>query len=147
MKKFNQGYNILFVDDDRIFGKLFIKWYGKNTNYDVDHVFDTIEALAYLLENDVDLVVTNVRMPGLDGIELTKVITDRFNARVIVYTAGNFPGERGQILANGALAHLFKPMSMDELTSAIVKVMENNLNLTADLNASGVFNNSKSPET
>ncbi len=45
MKKFNQGYNILFVDDDRIFGKLFIKWYGKNTNYDVAHIFDAINLL------------------------------------------------------------------------------------------------------
>jgi len=131
MKTFNQGYRILFVDDDRVFGKLFLKWYGQKSNYSVAHAFNAGEALTYLGINDVDLVVTNVRMPGMDGIELTKVITEHFDAKVIVYTAGNFSGERERILANGALAHLFKPMPMDELTSAIVKVMENNLNFVS----------------
>ncbi len=114
MKKFNQGYRVLFVDDDRIWGNLFFKWYGENTNYSVAHAFDAIETMAYLLENNVDLVVT-------------KVITDRFNVKEIVYTAGNFPGERDQILANGAHSHLFKPLSMDALATAIVTVMEKNL--------------------
>jgi CheY-like chemotaxis protein len=127
MKPWTQGYRTLFVDDDRLWGRLFIKWFGQHTNYTVAHTFNADEALAYLDGNDIDLVVTNVRMPGMDGIEITKVITDRFDTKVVVYTAGNFPGERQQILDNGALAYLSKPMSMDALTAAIVKVVENNL--------------------
>ena len=88
------GYRILFVDDDRIWGKLFLKWYGANSNYSVAHVFDAIEALAYLIENEVDLVVTNVRMLGMDGIELTKVITASFKVKVVVYTTGTDFGQR-----------------------------------------------------
>ena len=133
MTTWNQGYRILFVDDDRILGKLFLKWFGQNTNYAVAHTYNADEAVEFLENNDIDLVVTNVRMPGMDGIELTKVITDHFDAKVIVYTGGNFPGERNQILANGALAHLFKPMPMENLTATITKVMENNLLFTVNL--------------
>lgn len=123
--KWDQGYRILFVDDDKIFGRMFEKWFSTQTNYKFMHARDSVAGFQLLDENRFDVVISNVRMPGMDGLEFTKVLKEKYDTKVIIYTAGNFPGERQLAFRNGAHARLFKPVSMEDLTDFIVSLLNN----------------------
>ena len=64
---------ILVVDDDRDILQL-VSIHLKREGYTVYQVSDVEAALALLEQQDVDLAVVDVMMPGIDGFELTKIL-------------------------------------------------------------------------
>ena len=70
---------------------------------------------------DTDCLILDVRMPGMDGMELhRRLIEDRWEMPVIFITAHGSAAEmRAQALRNGAVAFLEKPLSEEELLTAI----------------------------
>lgn len=81
-------------------------------------------AIAYLQENNCDLIVTDLRLPGMDGIELLGLLHSRFPAiPVIVLTA--FPSAESQNNAQslGAADYLRKPIEPDQLVMRIDELL------------------------
>jgi FixJ family two-component response regulator len=70
---------------------------------------------------DTDCLILDVRMPGMDGMELhRRLIEDRWEMPVIFITAhGSATEMRAQALRNGAVAFLDKPLSEEALLNAI----------------------------
>jgi len=70
---------------------------------------------------DTDCLILDVRMPGMDGMELhRRLIEDRWEMPVIFITAhGSATEMRAQALRNGAVAFLDKPLSEEALLTAI----------------------------
>jgi len=81
------------------------------------------EAFEYLENYRVDLVITNQRMAGMDGLTMTNVITKRYPTKVIVFTGGDLRGERKDAFHKGAKAFVLKPCKIDALLEIIDKVM------------------------
>ena len=77
------------------------------------------EAIELVAEHSPDVVVLDIKMPGFDGIEITRVVTAGRHAAVVILTAFS---QRDMIEAArdaGAMAFLVKPYQRDELVPAI----------------------------
>ncbi len=89
--------------------------------------------LISLNKDSIDVVLTDVRMPILDGVEFTKKSKELFpNIKVIVLTTFNEDEYILNSLKNGAYGFLLKDSKSDELVNAIKYVNEGNLLLTGN---------------
>jgi len=74
------------------------------------------EALLFLEHNQVDVVVLDVRMPGMDGIEVLREIKKRYPLIEVIMLTGHASMEVAiQGMDLGAFDYLMKPMDIDEL--------------------------------
>lgn len=113
---------ILLIDDDanvRTMARKVLTHAG----YEVIEVADGAEALARYRADPTDLVITDVYMPGTDGIEMTIRLSREFpRARIIVVSGGGTVG-RDQVLEIaervGAVRTLAKPFGVDALLAAV----------------------------
>ncbi len=87
------------------------------------------EAVAALRDQDFDLVLMDVQMPGMDGVEATRIIRgdpglgDKARIPIIALTAFAMEGEKDIFLAAGMDGYVAKPVGMRELTLAIDGVL------------------------
>jgi len=80
------------------------------------------EALGMLGENAVDLVVSDVRMPGMTGVALLEAIRDLYPALpVILITAYGSPGMEREAMSSGAAAFLSKPFENHEMLDLVTQ--------------------------
>lgn len=85
------------------------------------------EGLAMIGLERYDLILVDLRMPGVDGFEAIRRIRhrgdDKAGLPIIVVTADTAPGLRERCLSVGANDVLFKPVAMDALFDAIGRVL------------------------
>jgi DNA-binding response OmpR family regulator len=104
---------ILIVDDDPDIHQLLAAALS-DRNYSIDDQYNGLEALSFLETHPCDLVVTDVRMPGLDGLELLRKINAvRPGTKVLVMTAESTPSTVIGSLRDHAAGYFSKPFSLD----------------------------------
>ncbi|MBC7357214.1 MAG: response regulator [Desulfacinum sp.] len=106
---------LLLVDDEVEFLETLIKRMRKR-RVEAVGVRSGEDALKYLEEHPTDVVVLDVKMPGMDGIETLKAIKERHPLTEVIMLTGHANLEvaiRGMEL--GAFDYLMKPMDIDEL--------------------------------
>ncbi|MBG0788922.1 MAG: response regulator [Desulfovibrionaceae bacterium] len=110
---------VLVVDDEQDFLKL-IKRRLTRRNIDVDTVATGAEALEFLRDTPVDVVILDVRMPGLDGIETLKEIRKRRPNTAVIMLTGHGSMQSGiEGISHGAYDYILKPFSIDDLIERI----------------------------
>ncbi len=83
------------------------------------------DALSYIRKNPVDLLITDISMPGMSGTELTKKIKQEFpNIKVLVVTMFNDPAIINDILQAEAEGYILKNTGKQELLTAITRIMD-----------------------
>ncbi|HTL76211.1 MAG TPA: response regulator [Casimicrobiaceae bacterium] len=89
------------------------------SGYSVIPAHSAAEALDVLDErNDIDLVISDIRMPGVDGLDLIRVVRHRFPAlRTILVSGASLTDD--DVLPREASSILSKPVSIEELKRAI----------------------------
>jgi len=106
---------ILIVDDDRSIRETFEQHLGRS-GYEVATAQSAEEGLAQLAEFEPGLVVTDVRMPGMDGIEfLKRVRSEVSDLDVIVITAFDDMKTAVNAMKAGAYDYLVKPLDLDQI--------------------------------
>jgi two-component system, OmpR family, response regulator QseB len=117
---------LLFVEDDAM-NRRVVKDMLDVAGVEMDEAEGGPAGLAKIEANDYDLVLMDLRMPGMDGIEAIQHLRQRGDAKaklpVIVITADAAAGLRDKCLAAGADEVLFKPVSMQSLFDAIAVLM------------------------
>ncbi|PIU32637.1 MAG: two-component system response regulator [Syntrophobacteraceae bacterium CG07_land_8_20_14_0_80_61_8] len=109
------GFNVLLVDDELEFLDTLIKRMKKR-GLQVAGVNRGEDALAWLDREPVDVVVLDVKMPGLDGIETLREIKNRRPLVEVIMLTGHANMEVAvQGMELGAFDYLMKPMDIDEL--------------------------------
>lgn len=114
---------ILLVEDTESIRKL-VKLFLKDENIEIHEAQDGIEALKYLENgNKYELLLVDIMMPNLNGLELTKEIRSFSEVPIIFLTA--LSDEKSQIMAYsaGADGYLTKPFSKDLLKSVIKRYL------------------------
>jgi CheY-like chemotaxis protein len=96
--------------------------------HSVDLAESGLEAVTAVERKKYDVILMDIQMPGMDGIEATARIRERegpnVHTPVIALTAFALQGDREKFLALGMDEYISKPVKMDELFSTIDKVFE-----------------------
>jgi DNA-binding NtrC family response regulator len=116
--------HILVVDDDQLVCQQLERLY-KHGSYEVSVTHFAEHALQMLEKEDIDLVVTDIRLPGLSGIDLTKRIVERWrNVAVIVMTGYAEIDDAVEVLKIGAGDYIVKPFSAAAIQESTRAVLE-----------------------
>lgn len=116
---------VLIVEDDSATRRLY-KFLLTNGGYTVLEAEDGLVALDQLAHHQCDLVITDMNMPRMDGLELIKAIRrDYTDVYVILITAFGTPETQKQALRIGANDYLTKPFDFEELERRVLMVFQN----------------------
>ncbi len=114
----------ILVVDDELNMRLVLKALLNREGYDVATAADGIEALKILKSGGVQVVVTDLRMPKLDGVGLLeRVIREYPSTPVIIITAHGTIATAVDALKKGAFDYITKPFERDELKNIIHKAI------------------------
>ncbi|MCB9796475.1 MAG: sigma-54-dependent Fis family transcriptional regulator [Alphaproteobacteria bacterium] len=115
---------ILVVDDERVLRTNILR-YLKQAGHEVAGVASAEEAIAHIEKEEVDLVITDLRMPGLGGVGLLKHLRDaRPETLALVMTAYASLDSAIEALRLGAQDYLLKPISLEELERKVGQLLE-----------------------
>ena len=109
---------ILVVDDDPEIVS-FVKRGLAYEGYNVDTAADGFEALAKARESEPDLVVLDVMMPEIDGIEVSKRLREGSGVPILMLTAKGTISDKVAGFESGADDYLVKPFAFDELLARV----------------------------
>jgi PAS domain S-box-containing protein len=117
------GARLLLVEDDRI-NRLVARELLDDTNLVVDTAENGVEAIAKARANRYDLILMDVQMPVLNGLEATRAIRalpECGNTPILAMTANTFDEDRAQCIAAGMVDFVPKPVDPDDLYSILLK--------------------------
>lgn len=105
----------------------------RKLNYYVDTAMDGEEALSLYFESEYDLIILDLNMPKLDGLEVLKTIReDNAESKVIILSARDTLNDKVLGLDLGANDYLVKPFHFRELEARIRVLLRNNYNTNDD---------------
>ncbi|WP_052014749.1 sigma-54 dependent transcriptional regulator [Desulfovibrio sp. X2] len=118
------GIKVLVVDDEPDFVELFLKRFAKR-GLSVRGAGSGAEALAALSREPADVVVLDVKMPGMDGLETLREIKKRHPAVQVILLTGHGSVKSGiEGMSHGAYDYVLKPFSLDDLLQRILAAFE-----------------------
>jgi len=110
---------ILVVEDDRIVGQYVKRGLEEQQNH-VDLVDDGLEALRLASGGTYDLVVLDLRLPGMSGLEVLRTVRDRgITTPILVLTAQDAVDHKVDALRSGADDYVTKPFAFEELLARV----------------------------
>ena len=123
---------ILITDDDVASCQLFAKVLTTE-GYLVESVQTGEDALARLQYNAYNLVLTDVRLPGMTGLEVTRTLHQRYPALPVIVMTGFGSLETAvEAIREGAFDYISKPMNLEELKSTVGRALAQRARLTND---------------
>ncbi len=131
------NYRVLVIDDDEVLRDFLQE--NLSAGYRVDTASDGEEGWRKVLSGLPDIVVSDVLMPGMDGIQLLKELKRNPNTNhipVILLTSQVEFADRMEGLAQGADGYLGKPFRLEELDALISNLMANRLRLKGKFSGS-----------
>src|ERR1043165_8150302 len=127
----NAARRILVVDDDEYVRSMFAAFLSEN--YTCVTAASSDEALSELTRNSYGLVISDIQMPGRNGVELLREIRQRYPDTAVIMISGIARAQRiRDALQLGALDYLVKPIELDVLSFAVERALARRaLTLTA----------------
>ncbi len=129
---------ILIIEDEKPISDI-IKFNLEKEGFEIITAFDGLEGLSLARSIDVDLILLDIMLPGLDGFEVCKKIREKSNVPIIMATAKAEEVDKVLGLEFGADDYITKPFSIRELTARI----KANIRRTAMPIQQGASENSK----
>jgi len=115
---------ILAVDDEESI-RVFLKTILESEGYLCDTATSAGEAISRLRENPYDVILTDIMMPGMSGIELLELVREREDEiAVIMLTALNDIDVSIQALKSGAYDYITKPFRLDDVTISVEMALQ-----------------------
>ncbi len=119
-----QAGTVLVVEDNEA-TVLAVRTYLENRGFGVRVVGDGISALSAACDHDISLVLMDVQLPGLDGLEVTRRLRAvAMDKPIVALTAHAMPGDERRCLEAGASAYLPKPVRLRSLVETIDRLLE-----------------------
>lgn len=116
---------VLVVDDDPVVGKSFNRVLSHDKGYVVITARNAAEALERLREQEYDVVFTDIKMPGMDGVELTeRVKASRRWTPVVIITGYGTPANEQRAKAAGVSDFMRKPLSPEMIEESATHALQ-----------------------
>jgi len=141
---------ILIVDDE-LNMRLVLSAMLRKEGYDIVAAANGQEALHVLQSDKIAVVITDLKMPDMDGMELLTQVSDRYpDIPVVMITAHGTVATAVEALKRGALDYITKPFDIDDLKNVVSKAVRtghlraNELSLSpAEVDCLGIIGNSE----
>jgi CheY-like chemotaxis protein len=152
MKKIllNKIISVLVIDDDPKVSKL-IEFILSKAGFHVQKVFDGLHAIEYLVNNIPDLILCDILMPEMSGIEVLTYIKNREplkNIPIIAVTALAMTGYKEKFLDHGFDAYFTKPINIADFAGQILPYVKSiRKEATNDKQTAGGYTIRRKPET
>ncbi len=115
---------LLIIDDEEIVLKSSRRIFA-GSDYEIDTASSGEEGLATAMTKDYDIVVTDLKMPGLGGLEILKALRrDRPRTTIIIFTGYSSVETAREALKNGAFDYVPKPFTPEELRSVVANAFQ-----------------------
>ncbi|PGO19779.1 DNA-binding response regulator [Bacillus cereus] len=131
-----RGIRILIADDDKEIRNL-LKIYLERELYMVDTAINGDEALQLFNQNNYNLVILDLMMPRVDGIEVCRKLRDKTNVPILMLTAKDHEVDKILGLSIGADDYITKPFSIHEVVARVKALMRRFLVLGSNINVQG----------
>lgn len=133
--------NVLIIEDDPMVAQLNRRYVNSLEGFNVSgHAVNGQDALKYCNENLVDLIILDIYMPKLDGLEFLKLLKkDHTYIDVIFVTASNETEMIKTALNLGAVDYLVKPFEYNRFRQALLKYLERKKLLTSEENINQIL--------
>jgi len=129
--------NRILVVDDELNMRLVLSAMLKKEGFEVEAAKDGLQALKILKEKDCDVVITDLKMPNLDGMGLLSRVIKQYPATpVIIITAHGTIATAVDALKKGAFDYITKPFEQQEFKNIIHKARKTHLLNTAEVSLS-----------
>ena len=120
----NAKRHVLVIDDDAVVGRSFDRVLS-NKGYDVDTALNGEEGLKDIESQDYDVIFTDIKMPGMDGLE----VAERIKARcpwtpVVVITGYGTEEDEARAHVLGVNGFVRKPLTPEMIESVTLKALE-----------------------
>ncbi|MES2149385.1 MAG: response regulator [Pseudomonadota bacterium] len=116
----------LLVAEDNAVNQKVVQQLLAHLGYRADVVANGFEVLDALERQNYDIVLMDVQMPEMDGLEATRRLRLRYGAgappRIIAMTANAMPGDREKCLAAGMDAYVSKPLELNDIRAVLTAV-------------------------
>ena len=124
---------LLIIEDEERMSQLLVKVLRK-LGYTTDSAFDGEEAVNLYFENNYDLIVLDLNLPKLDGMEVLKVIReDNAELPVLILSARSEVTDEIHGLDEGANDYLTKPFHFEKLTARVRALLRRNTNVSGKM--------------
>ncbi len=114
--------NILIIDDNGAVRDSMCKFI-EMSGYNSSMASSTEEAVELVKTNDYHVIITDIIMPGMDGLELTELVTKDYDIDVIVMTGYSGAYSYEETINKGASDLIFKPVNFEELLLRLKRVL------------------------
>ncbi len=120
----DEGISILILDDEPIVCNR-LKVALQKMGYEVETYTDSVAALQRLEEKDFDIVVTDLKMENVDGIQILEAAKKKNpNTEVIIITGFATSEAAKEALKKGAFDFIAKPFRLEDLRNVIIQATE-----------------------
>ncbi|MFO7812853.1 MAG: sigma-54 dependent transcriptional regulator [Pelovirga sp.] len=120
----NHSPRILIVDDEQSLREMLTVLLQRE-GYQIDQAVDGEDALAKMAENNVDLIISDIKMPRLSGIDLLRRLREQENdTTLIMMTAFSSTEEAVEAMKLGAYDYITKPFKNDEIRLVVKNALE-----------------------
>ena len=114
---------LLIVDDNEGVRHLVSRWLER-AGFAVEEARDGAEAVAMVRRNPPDVILADIRMPKMDGIELARVVKSEYpQVKIILMTAYSSPQTIAQARREGVDDYLEKPFTKDQVEKIATDVI------------------------
>lgn len=124
LKNSTQGLKVLYIEDEDAV-RINFQRYLNNFFTDVEICANGIEALKKYKKNNFDLVISDIKMPLMDGLELSKKIKQlNFEQKIIIISAHNDLSNYMESVKIGIDGYILKPIEYKQLNETLLKTVE-----------------------
>ncbi|MBI5325096.1 MAG: response regulator [Ignavibacteriae bacterium] len=133
--------NILAVDDEPDLLRLLERIIKEKTPYQITVTNNSLEVPMMLEQNEYDIIITDLKMPGMDGLDILKYVKDhkRFE-QVIIITAFGSLETAMEALSQGVYDYITKPFKKEQIIFTVDRAMKYQNNVLESLKFSELFN-------
>ncbi|WP_171037818.1 hybrid sensor histidine kinase/response regulator [Dyadobacter luticola] len=116
-------YNILIAEDILLNQKLII-WILNKLGYQPDLANNGLEVIEMMKLNTYDLILMDLQMPEMDGLEATRIIRQTYGSRplIVALTANAMSEDRTKCIAAGMNDYMSKPINLEVLTKCLTNL-------------------------
>ncbi|MFF2480892.1 response regulator transcription factor [Paenibacillus sp. NPDC058071] len=112
------SHNILLIEDDAPIVEM-LRNYLVKEGYDVSAAFNGLDGIALFRQSSFDIIIVDIMMPKLDGIEVIKLIRENSSVPILIISAKDSDVDKAIGLGFGADDYIAKPFSLIEISARI----------------------------